>query len=906
MGKTACYRCFLTGLLTATVGITFNTPAYGQNRQLTTEDLKPLAWRSIGPANMAGRVAALAIAPGNSKTIFIGYATGGLWKSTNNGTTFSPVFDTYETSSIGSIAVADAPADWAGWEDEELDADSDLEKLGKARIVWVGTGEGNNRNSSSWGNGVYRSTDGGATFEHLGLEETNNIPGIAVDPRDPDVCYVAALGHLWGANKERGVYKTTDGGKTWIAVLQIDENTGAGDLILDPGNPDTIYVAMYARRRTGWSYSGISETGGIFKSVDAGRTWKKLTNGLPNRTGRIGLDVYQGDSKIVMAVIESDEGGRIGDPFNDRTRAGGVFRSEDGGESWIRTFDFAPRSFYFSLIRIDPKDDQRVYLPGWTVLMSDDGGKSFRGNIGSVMHVDFHAMIVDPDDSDHLLVGNDGGFYMSWDRSKTWDFHNTMAVGQFYNVAVDNSDPYRVGGGLQDNGSWFGPSENLFQSQNSFMGKDGAITNHDWTFFSGGDGFHVEFDPEDHDIIYGESQGGYLGRTNLATGERRSLRPEPSEGEPRFRFNWNAPFFLSPHDSTTIYLGGNYVFKLTDRGEKWRRISDDLTTKVLERVITVGSDAETYGTLVSLAESPINQGMIWAGTDDGLIHVTTDDGENWQNVTPEVVDGRYISKIEASHHDADTAYVAVDGHRSDSFDPLLLMTVDAGKTWTDITNNITPGHTTKVIREDPRNASVLYVGTERAAYVSIDHGKRWIKLNGKSLPTVAVDDLKIQAQANDLVAGTHGRSVWILDDISPLSQMTDSIVQSTFHVFEPMSAQPRYFLEYGDLWSDKMFIAQNPPMGGYLHYWIREYTDEDVEISIADPSGRVIRTLTGTNRPGLNRVIWDLQADPKEQLGNPHGMPEFVAPGNYKITIKNGDNSESTTLTVLPPPGEKE
>ncbi|MCZ6834303.1 MAG: hypothetical protein O7G85_00880, partial [Planctomycetota bacterium] len=787
MGKFKGYRfaCILKFAPAFLVGLALSQVALSQQRILTTQDLKPLSWRSVGPANMGGRIASIAQAPSDPKTIFLGYATGGLWKSTNNGTTFSPIFDTYETSSIGAVGVADAPESWSGWADEELAEEADLSKLGRSKIVWVGTGEGNSRNSSSWGHGVYRSTDGGASFEHKGLEETNNIPALVIDPRDPDVCYIGALGHLWGANKERGIYKTSDGGDTWDAILQIDDHTGCVDLVMDPSNPDILYAAMYARQRTPWSYTGMSETGGIFKSVDAGRTWNKLTDGLPTRVGRIGLDIFDGDSKIVMAVIESDEGGMIGGAFNSRTRAGGVFRSEDGGETWRRTLDLSPRSFYFSLIRIDPEDDQRVYLPGTTIYVSDDGGDHFRGDFGDVMHLDHHAMVIDPRDPEHLLMGNDGGFYVSWDRGATWDFHNTMATGQFYNVSVDESDPYRIGGGLQDNGSWIGPSETITEARDFYMGHDGAITNHDWKFFNGGDGFHVEFDPEDSNIVYAESQGGNISRSNLATGEQWNIKPQALEGAPAFRFNWNAPFFLSPHDSTTIYLGGNCVFKLTKGGDAWERISDDLSTKILERVITVGSDAETYGTVVSLAESPLQQGLLWAGTDDGLIHISANDGDDWKDVTPLAVKGRYISKIEASHQDAETAYIAVDGHRSDSFEPLLLMTTDAGRTWNDITSDIPTGHTTKVIREDPRNAAVLYVGTERAAYVSINKGDSWIKLNGKSLPTIGVDDLKIQSRTHDLVAGTHGRSVWILDDASPLSQLSQDIVESEFHVFDP-------------------------------------------------------------------------------------------------------------------------
>ena len=504
--------------------------AFGQEpteRTLTAQDLEMLKWRSIGPANMSGRVAAIALAPGNPGTYYVGYATGGIFKTVNNGTTFSPVFDDQETASIGSIVVADAPADWPGWADIESKRDTDEKTEDpdkpKAMIVWVGTGESNGRNSSSWGNGVYRSTDGGGSFEHLGLAESHDIPALAVDPRDPDVCYVAAQGHLWGANEERGVYKTIDGGTTWRGVLTIDADTGACDVVLDPLDPDTVYAAMYMRRRSPWSFQSGGPQGGIFRSTDGGDTWTKLTEGLPGQTGRIGLAIFPGDPRVLYAVVESDEGGWVGSPFTNRMRAGGVFRTDDRGETWVRTSDFNPRAFYFSRIRVDPADADRVYLLGWGLYVSDDGGKTFRAGSAKVAHVDFHAMVIDPDDTDHLLVGTDGGLYVSYDRGSTWDFHDHMAVGQFYNIAVDMSDPYRVGGGLQDNGTWIGPSQTITNVTEPHMGREGGITNHDWQFIWGGDGFHVAFDPTDPDIVYAESQGGWIGRVHLDSGIHRTL-----------------------------------------------------------------------------------------------------------------------------------------------------------------------------------------------------------------------------------------------------------------------------------------------------------------------------------------------------------------------------------------------
>ncbi|MCH7813418.1 MAG: hypothetical protein IID40_05290, partial [Planctomycetes bacterium] len=755
----------------------------------------------------------------------------------------------------------------------------------------------------------YRSTDGGATFTNLGLTDSRDIPRLAVDPRNPDVCYVGALGHLWGPNEERGVYKTDDGGKTWQPVLQIDRDTGACDVLLEPGNPDVVYAAMYARRRTAHSFQSGGAEGGIYRSDDAGRTWTKLTTGLPPQTGRIGLDVYRQDPRIVFAVVESDVGGQGPDPWDNRSKSGGLFRSEDRGQTWTRLNELSPRPFYFSKVRIDPVDEQRIYLLGWRLYVSDDGGGHFRAGGARRPHVDMHALLIDPDDPKHLLMGTDGGLYLSHDRAKTWDFLNHLAVGQFYNVAVDLSDPYRIGGGLQDNGTWIGPSATLRFTGEGWMGHaKTSITNHDWRFINGGDGFHVAFDPTDANIVYAESQGGELVRVNLATGRRKRLKPSPKEGQPRHRFNWNAPFFISAHDPTVLYLGGNCVFKYTDRGLHWRRISKDLSGRDLEKITTVGSDAETHGTVVSLAESALIAGLLWAGTDDGLIHLTVDDGATWTNVTPPEADGKYIAKIEASAHDQETAYVAIDGHRSDDLRPRLLLTEDAGRTWRSIAGDLPIDSPVKVVREDRVNRNVLYVGTERAAYVTVDRGNHWVKLNGRTLPTVAVDDLVQHPRTMDLVAGTHGRSIYVLDDVSPLSQLTPEVMASKLHLFDVSPAQPRIFLPYGGLWGDRLFTAKNPPMGARLTYWVSHYDGEEIKVKITDGAGHQVRELKGTNRPGINRVIWDLQYEKHDRLPTPDddlGQTGFVPPGTYQATVTSGQQKVAKTFTVLAAPGIK-
>lgn len=911
-------------------------------RSLTRVDLRGFSWRPIGPANMGGRVADIALAPSDPKTFFVGYGTGGLFKTTNRGTTLSPVFDDQVTTSIGAVAVADAPADWPGWAAEEAEltdeqrakrdrdreeqrerdpeafAKAEAEK-GRGKVVWVGTGEGNNRNSSSWGHGVYRSTDGGGKFEHRGLEATHNIPQIAVDPRNPDVCYVAAMGPLWNASPERGLYKTADGGETWRAVLQVDDTTGCCDVLLDPSNPDTVYAAMYTRIRRAWSYTSGSEAGGVFKSTDGGATWTKLTDGLPSRTERIGLAIHEADPRILVAMVASDEGGWGAEPFDNFSRSGGVFRTENGGQTWERVSPLTPRAFYFSRIAIDPEDPDRVYLPGWTIFTSDDGGRTFKESTNRKPHVDYHAFVINPDDPSHLLAGSDGGVYQSFDRGATWQFINTVAVGQFYNISVDLGDPYRIAGGLQDNGTWMGANRTRWETgPDNWMGASNVgITTGDWRFISGGDGFHAAFElghPEgEHDYFYSESQGGYLQRTDLSTGEMLQLKPSPKEGQQALRFNWNSPFFISPHDHTTLYLGGNCVFKLTERGERWQCISPDLSTKVLEKVTTVGSEAETHGTVVSLAESELTQGTIWAGTDDGLIHLTTDDGAKWTDVTPPSVAGRYIARIEPSRFDAGTAYVAVDGHRSGDYGPAVLMTEDAGETWSDITGDLPgapEGGCVKVVREDRQNENVLYCGTERGVFVTLDRGAHWLSLagipgdeddRGPKLPHVPVDDILQHPRTLDLVLGTHGRSIYIMDDASFFGQCTPEALAEELHAFDLQPARPWRNFWYDGFYGDNFFTAPNPPMGAKITYWVADDHYDDATITITDSDGNTVRELSGPGRAGVHRVIWDLQADPKTRIVNPAVGVEFVEPGEYRVTIKLGDDLESeTTVEVLP------
>ena len=873
-----------------------------EKRTLQESDLKRLPWRSIGPAIMGGRIADMAFAPGDTKTFYIGYASGGLWRTTNRGTTFEQLFKKEETSSIGAVAVADAPAKWAGWTKET--PAKDRAKKGKGKIVWVGTGEGNGRNSSSWGNGVYRSTDGGAKFEHLGLEETHDIPRIAVDPRDPDTCYVAALGHLWGHNPERGLYKTTDGGKSWKKVLSIDDKTGCCDVAIDPKRPDVVYAAMYMRLRTAYSFKSGGPQGGIYKSTDAGRTWKKLAGGLPKQTGRIGIDIFPGNTNKLIAVVESTEDG-ANSIRDDRMRGGGVFTSNDGGKTWERGSVRSPRAFYFSKIKFDPKNSKRVYMLGWTTEVSDDGGKTFH-EWANLLHADHHAILVSPEDSDHIIVGTDGGVSQTFDGGKTWDFLNTMATGQFYNISLDNSDPYRVIGGLQDNGTWLGPSSTCKNAAEDKAARTPVtgITNSDWQVVNWGDGFHADFDPRDPNVMYGEWQGGNLVRIDLSNAGRRYIAPEAREGEPRHRFNWNSPFFVSKHDPGTVYIGGNYVFKLTLRGDKWEKISPDLTTRDPDKMETVGSNAETHCTVVSLDESSLRKGLLWAGSDDGLVHVTRNDGKSWQDVTPSQVKGRYISRVHASAHVEGRCYVSVDGHRSDDMRPCILATDDFGKSWRDIGASLPKRRSVMVVREDLFNEDVLYCGTENAVHLSLDRGKSWTKMHGEGLPTVPVYDIKQHPRETDVVLGTHGLSIWVLDGARWISELSPEVMQKALHAFTVPDARPRWFIEYSGLWTHKVFRAPNAPMGARVDYWVREYTGEAVKVTFEDAKGNVVKTMFGNNAPGYNRVVWDLVPEEWHQL-NDQGedtlfTPFHVRPGEYKVKLSMGEHKSEAKFKVLP------
>jgi len=877
-------RRFLTPIaLAATLAAAAPKPAdNGKEAFDAGPVLAGLKARAIGPAVMGGRVSTIAIDSKDPATYYVGLGTGGIMKTSNAGGSFQAVFEKEKVAAIGSIAVA--PSD--------------------SKVVWVGTGEGNDRNSSSWGNGVYRSEDGGTTWTTAGLEGSRVIPRIVVHPTDPRTAWAAVMGDLWNPSAGRGLYKTTDAGKTWSKQLAAkspyDDRVGCGEVVMEPGNPSVLYATLYARRRTPWSFdsgpqaSDGRDLGGIFKSTDGGASWKKLESGLPAGTGRIGLAVYAKSPKIVMAVVQSDAEGVTG---GVRSKGGGIFRSEDGGSTWKRTSPLNPRPFYFSQIRVDPANDKRVYVLGFALHVSDDGGRSFREDLFEKVHPDNHALAIDPRDPKHLLLGTDGGPYESHKAGEGWEHLSRMAAGEFYRVNVDTRSPYRICGGLQDNQNWVGPSRTT--------SKDG-IVNADWISLGGGDGFYCVFDPSDSQIVYSESQSGTIQRMDLRTGQVKDLRPEPAEGGAAFRFHWNTPLMGSRHDPDVLYLAGNRVFELRTRGEHWRAVSPDLSTQDAAKTTAVGSGAETFGVVYALAESPAAKGFLWAGTDDGKLWVTENGGASWSDLSanvPTPARGQWISRIEPGHADAKVAYLAVDAHRTGEYRPLVYRTADLGRTWQPIAGDLPADGPVKVIREDPGNPQVLYAGTEFGLFASFDRGGRWTAMGG--LPTVAVDDILVHPRERDLIVATHGRSLFVLDDAGPLAQLTAEVMAKDAHLFAPRTAVGTYLLPGFADWAGTtgVYRGANPAEGAILTYWIKEDTGEPVKIAVEGPGEKPVANLTGSSHAGLNRINWDLM--PSKDVLTEYGGEgkKFVAPGEYKLTLKYGKAKSEQRLKVEIPAG---
>ena len=892
-------------------------------RQLDAVDLAPLTFRNIGPANMSGRFVDLAVVESNPYTFYVASATGGIFKTADNGVTFAPVFENEPVHSIGAMAIFQP----------------------NPNIVWVGTGERANRQSSSWGDGVYKSVDAGQSWTNMGLPDSHHIGRIVTHPANPDVVFVAAMGHLWGANRERGLYRTTDGGRTWVAVLQVDADTGVVDVAMDPSDPNILYAAAYQRRRTSYGFHGGGPGSGLYKSADGGSTWRKVTGGgLPDgEYGRIGISIYRKDPRIVYVSIEQ------GDKYNASTAyinpKGGIYRSEDKGATWTFMSTWNPRPMYASQILVDPNDDQRIYMVN-SYSFSDDGGRTFRSP-GQSLHGDDRLVWVDPKDSRHVIKLDDGSVGISYDRGLKWLFVSSLPVSQFYRVAVDNAKPFNVYGGLQDNGCWMGPSATYFSS---------GILNEDWKRLCGGDGFFTVPDPTDNRVVYAASQFLGLSRVDTRTwqsvnirpgdprgaiGDRRNFDvwshglPEPELANAMHPANWDAPVVLSPHDPKTVYAGMKHLFRSRDQGNTWEDLGDMTTNvdrrtlqimgqEVADHVPSLDDGVPYWPTISALAESPRVRGLLYVGTDDGAIRVSRDDGRTWTEVTsqlPGLPKTSWIAGLEPSHHADGTVYVTVDNHRSNDFGNYVYRSTDFGRTWMSIASDLPAGRVARTIREDAANPSLLYLGTEFGLFVTMDAGAHWVRL-GANLPTLAINDLVVHPRDNDLVLGTHGRGVWILDHLSALQELTPAVMASAAYLFTPAPAE---MIRYSNLKAhtgDMIFRGENPAAGATIDYWIGGEPPADLAITIHGADGREIARAPVTRLKGVNRVVWNLRyadivgaapaapggasAAGRGRGGRGGGATRlqgpFVEPGTYTVRLTAGARVLEKALVVSDDP----
>jgi photosystem II stability/assembly factor-like uncharacterized protein len=849
--------------------------------------LSGLGARNIGSATMSGRISAIAgmienqgIA-GSTTTLFVGAASGGVWRSRDNGTTFKPVFDKMPVQSIGAIAI-------------------DPSSHGKT--IWVGTGEAWTRNSVSVGDGIYKSADGGETWKHMGLPESERIVRIIVDPRNSNVVYACVPGKLWSDSTDRGVYKTVDGGATWSLVLTpASPSTGCSSLAMDPRNPDKLLAATWDFRRKGWTFRSGGEsadapsTSAMFCTSDGGKTWKSMVRnaGLPAQPwGRVDVTFAPSDPRVVYAMIES--------------KTSGLYRSDDGGATWAardRSQNMVWRPFYFARLVVDPANPNRVFKPDLTLIVSEDGGASFAAT-GGGSHGDWHDLWIDPTNPKHIVGGDDGGLWLSYDGGSRWWKANNLPVSQFYHVAVDDKDPYNVYGGLQDNSSWVGPSE-----------YPGGITNGRWENLYGGDGFWAFPDPTDSDAVYAEAQGGYLGRIDRRSLAGRDLQPKANYHE-KLRFNWNTPMVPSPTRRGTIYLGAQFLFRSRDRGDTWDRISPDLTTNDPAKqkqeqsggVTIDNSAAEMHTTIYAISESPKAAGTIWVGTDDGNLQLTRDDGAHWTNVVGNVTGlpaSSWVSWVEASRYDAATAYAAFDRHSFGDLTPWVYRTTDYGKTWARI---VTPDQGVRgyahVIKEDSVSRELLFLGTEMGLWMSADGGKRWAQFNGGRFPSVAVRDMQIQARTGDLVLATHGRGIWIIDDLSPIRALTPELMSHGAAFLPQRPTQQRMPANGGWAEGDASYSGENPNGGATISYYLRSrHVYGPIKLEVLDAAGKVIDTLAATKRRGINRVTWAMAVKPPHvpraaSIAGSSTQGPRVVPGTYTVRLTRGVDKIETKLVI--------
>lgn len=861
--------------------------------KVDAETISGLGARNIGSAAMSGRIAAIdAVQEGTRLTVYIGSASGGVWKSVNGGTTFKPVFDKQPVQSIGAITIDPK----------------------NPKTIWVGTGEAWTRNSVSIGDGVYKSVDGGDTWTNMGLKDSERIAKILVDPTDTNTTYVCAPGKLWSDSDERGVYKTTDGGKSWTKILKgANASTGCSMMTMDKANPKTIYAGMWDFRRKGWEFRSGGEGpdapsgSNLFKSTDGGATWTELdeksAQGLPAKPwGRVAVTVAPSKPNVVYAFIEAAP------PKN------GLYRSDDNGKTWTlldRSQNMIWRPFYFANLIVDPKNENKIYKPDLSLIVSTDGGKSF-SNIAGGAHGDFHDVWINPNNTDHLIVGDDGGVWYSYDGGNRWWKAENLPVSQFYHVSVDMDMPYHVYGGLQDNSSWVGDSQ-----------YPGGITNNRWENVYGGDGFWVFADSSDPDYIYAEYQGGEISRINRKTHETRNIKPLPQYKEGKLRYNWNTPIHLSPTQKGTIYIGAQFLFRSRDHGQTWQRISPDLTTNDPEKqkqeqsggVTVDNSAAETHTTIYSIAESPKNPNIVWAGTDDGNLQVTRDGGKTWTNVVGNVAGlpkNAWVSYLDASHFDEGTAYATFDLHTFGDMRPYVYKTIDYGRTWTPVVaqSSSVRGYA-HVVKEDLVNRDLLFVGTEFGLWISLDGGRQWAQYKGGDMPNVAVRDLAIHPRDHDLVIATHGRGIWIVDDITPLRQLSPATLakDAAFIVAKPAVQS----VSGGGGWSngDATFVGPNPTDEAVVTYYQRKrHIFGDLKIEVFDANNQFLGTIPSSKRRGLNRATWPMRLKPPQvptaaSAAFGAAVGPRLLPGTYTVKMTKDKQVYTTELNVVADPRSK-
>jgi len=858
--------------LIAIILTTTTCSLFAQNAVLKGKELfGDLRARHIGPALMSGRITDIEVHPTNDRVIYAGTGGGGVWKSNNGGATFNSIFDDYNQS-IGAVEIDPSSPD---------------------QVVWVGTGEGWTRNSVSLGDGIYRTNDGGNTWKKMGLEKSERISGIQVNPKNPAEIYVGALGALWSDSEERGVFKSSDGGQTWSKILFVDKTTGCSDLIMDPSNPDVLYAAFWEFRRTPWSFNSGGLNSGLFKTTDGGKTWNKIHNGFPKgKLGRIAVAVAPSKSSVLYAVIESEQ---------DKDK--GLYRSDDAGSSWKQLnndFEIVVRPFYFSRITIDPRNPDVVVKAGLSGSISRDGGKTFK-NLG-FMHSDIHDVVFDINNSDRMYAATDGGVYRSWDGGTTMEMVENLPVSQFYQVSVDNDEPYNVYGGLQDNGSWVGPSRS-----------PGGVEAADWKRVGVGDGYRVLRHPSKK-LIYSEMQGAEnVWRFDPEKDQAKSIQPLAAKGDPKLRFNWNSPMAISVHQPDRFYMGSQFIHRSEDMGETWVKISPDLTTndpKKLNQEDSGGlsrdnSGAENHCTIFTITESPLDQNIIWAGTDDGNVQLTRDGGKTWTNVVanvPGVPKNTLVHHIEASVFDKGTAYVTFEGHMTGDFKPYVYKTTDFGATWKSL---VTEDLTTFVrnIQEDYENQNLLYLGTEDGLYITLDGAKSWLKFTN-NMPAVAVHFIDLHRKTNDLVLGTHGRGVIIIDDISPLRQLSEESLNKELYFF---SVKPTIVSEsngFGGTATETQFVGANPTSAARIMYHLRrKHNIGKMALEIRDKEGNVLTELAPGKSKGINIVEWNYTIKPpKVAAGKTFSFGGFTSPrvpaGTYEAVIQKGKDEYKTEIVI--------